>query len=159
MGEGLKTDKKYVIMEEEKAKEKLYEDMVKRAHQRQLLADIINWEERFKANRVPEFVQRKLIKPYEKRVINTAKQRLLTNKVDWPLTEKQTRILKETLSEIGRRLSTQYHSGKLIKDHHYFKEQFDIFKGSVRKRLNNFEDIILIDQIVYSEAITDGWGP
>ena len=150
----LKPGKKYGIMEEEKAKEKLYEDMVKRAHQRQLLADIINWEDRFKANRVPEFVQRKLIKPYERGVISDAKARLLDNKFDWPLTEKQARILRETLSEIGRRIRTQYHSGNLSRDHNYYKEQFDIFKGSVRKRLNNFEDTIIEHQIVNLE----GWG-
>jgi len=153
MKKTLKSSEKYVIMEGEDLKKQLYEDMVKRLHQRQVLADVINWEHRFKTAGVPDFVMSRLIKPYEVRVIHSAKARLFGGLYDAPLTSKQTRVLNEVLTEIGRRIRTQYHAGNLSRDHHYYKAQFDMFKKSERKKAYDYIDTAIESQIVRLE----GW--
>ena len=153
MRKDLKQSDKYGIMEDEKRKKTLYEYMVKRAQQRMILADVINWEKRLKANRVPAFVKRKLIKPYEVGVIDSAKKRLLGGILDRPLTSKQSRVLNEVLSEIGRRLRTQYHAGSLTKNHLDYKAEFDLHRDSERKKMYDYEDTPVESQIVRLE----GW--
>jgi len=119
---------KYGIMEEEDPEFSDDESEInqkkinRREHQRNVLADLEGW---IYTMRDKPQSRHKIVKPYERELIDKAKGLLYGHKL-YDLSDRQTRVLKDALREIPGRLQVEYYSGRLTREFGFWYDQHSV---------------------------------